>query len=68
MDGKEIRALRLRLGMSQSEFADKFHVQVGTVSSWELGKSRPKWWTRKELRIALYAQELREAAQNAQKT
>ena len=35
MNGEEIRALRLRLGMTQFEFAQAVGVQVSTVSTWE---------------------------------
>ena len=35
MTGDEIKALRLRLGMNQLEFAVAVGVQVSTVSTWE---------------------------------
>ena len=35
MNGEEIRALRLRLGMTQFEFAQAVGAQVSTVSTWE---------------------------------
>jgi transcriptional regulator with XRE-family HTH domain len=36
-----VRRARLRLGMTQAEFAEQFDVDVGTVSRWEHGKLRP---------------------------
>lgn len=40
--GKDIMELRLALGETQKQFAARFNVAQATVSSWELGKDRPK--------------------------
>jgi len=37
----EIRALRLRLGLSRAEFAVRVGVAYHTICSWEQGKSKP---------------------------
>ncbi|MGH7043267.1 MAG: helix-turn-helix domain-containing protein [Acetobacteraceae bacterium] len=35
------RAVRLRLGISQAEFAARFHVPVGTLRDWEQNRKQP---------------------------
>lgn len=37
----DARDLRLRLGLSQNEFAEKFGFSVGVLRDWEQGRSRP---------------------------
>ena len=37
----EIRNLRLSTGLSQSQFASKFNIPVGTISHWEQGVRNP---------------------------
>jgi putative transcriptional regulator len=37
----EVRAVRRRLGLSQSEFAAKFGFQPATLKNWEQGRTRP---------------------------
>jgi putative transcriptional regulator len=36
-----VRALRLRLNMTQEEFAARFHLPLGTIRDWEQGVHRP---------------------------
>lgn len=38
---KRLKILRIELGMSQSEFADKFHFGVRGLQSWEQGRVEP---------------------------
>jgi putative transcriptional regulator len=38
---KQIRVTRDRLGMSQSQFAEAFHLNVRTLQAWEIGNGRP---------------------------
>jgi putative transcriptional regulator len=38
---KEIRATRERLGMSQSQFAEAFHLNLRTLQAWEIGNGKP---------------------------
>src|SRR5579859_3413817 len=42
----DIRTVRRRLGLSQSEFAAKFGLQPATVKNWEQGRTRPDGPTR----------------------
>lgn len=37
----DVRALRRRLGVSQSEFAARFGFQPATLRNWEQGRTRP---------------------------
>lgn len=37
----DVRALRRKLGLSQSAFAAKFGFQPATVKNWEQGRTRP---------------------------
>ena len=41
MDSKEIKDIRIRLGLTQKEMASRVKVDAGTVSRWELGKQKP---------------------------
>lgn len=38
----DVRALREQLGMTQSEFAERFGFSVGAVRNWEQGLRRPE--------------------------
>ncbi|TCO71562.1 helix-turn-helix domain-containing protein [Rhodovulum euryhalinum] len=42
MDGKTIRHMRRRLGVTQRQLADRLDVDQGTVSRWERGVERPR--------------------------
>ena len=37
-----IRATRLRLGLTQEQFARELGVTLSTVSRWETGRARPR--------------------------
>lgn len=37
----DVRAVRKRLGLSQTSFAAKFGFQISTVRNWEQGRTRP---------------------------
>jgi putative transcriptional regulator len=37
----DVRGVRRRLGLSQSEFASKFGFQTATLRNWEQGRTRP---------------------------
>jgi transcriptional regulator with XRE-family HTH domain len=37
MTGKEVRTLRLKLGLTQAELAEKVGVARNTVTRWEMG-------------------------------
>ncbi len=36
-----VRTLRTRLSLSQTAFAARFHIPVGTLRDWEQGRRRP---------------------------
>ena len=40
-DGKEIRDIRMKAGMTQSVFASYMGVSIKTVEAWEGGRSHP---------------------------
>ena len=42
LDAQEIRALRLREGVSQAVFARYLNVTIGLVSQWERGEKHPQ--------------------------
>jgi putative transcriptional regulator len=48
----DIKAIRLRLGKSQSEFAMMIGVSVGTLQNWEQGRRYPEGPARALLKIA----------------
>src|SRR6202162_1473737 len=37
----QVRVIRRALGLSQEEFAARFHIPVGTLRDWEQGRSEP---------------------------
>jgi DNA-binding transcriptional regulator YiaG len=37
----DIRALRIRLGLTQAQFAERLGVHKVSISAWEMGKRRP---------------------------
>lgn len=41
MIGKNIRTIRERRGLTQSDLADKLQISDKTVSSWEVGRTEP---------------------------
>ena len=48
----DVRAVRQRLGKSQSEFARMIGVSVATLQNWEQGRRRPEGPARALLRVA----------------
>jgi putative transcriptional regulator len=36
-----VKRLRWKLGLSQAEFAERFHIAVGTVRDWEQRRTEP---------------------------
>lgn len=61
MTPNELREARLRLGLTQAQFADALHVWTNTVSRWELG-TRP---VPRSLFLALEALQARDAKEPA---
>jgi putative transcriptional regulator len=48
----DVKAVRLRLRMSQSEFARMIGVSVSTLQNWEQGRRRPEGPARALLKVA----------------
>jgi putative transcriptional regulator len=48
----DVKAVRRRLGKSQSEFAQMIGVSVSTLQNWEQGRRRPEGPARALLRVA----------------
>ena len=40
-----IREMRQAIGLSQSAFAEKFHIKVDTLRMWEYGQNKPTSYT-----------------------
>jgi putative transcriptional regulator len=36
-----VKRLRIKLGLSQTEFAERFHIPIGTLRDWEQHRSDP---------------------------
>lgn len=48
----DVKAIRLRLGKSQTEFAEMIGVSVSTLQNWEQGRRHPEGPARALLRVA----------------
>ena len=48
----DVKAIRQRLGKSQSEFASMIGVSISTLQNWEQGRRRPEGPARALLRVA----------------
>jgi putative transcriptional regulator len=48
----DVKAIRLRLGKSQSEFARMIGVSLATLQNWEQGRRRPEGPARALLKVA----------------
>ncbi|HZK90938.1 MAG TPA: helix-turn-helix domain-containing protein [Stellaceae bacterium] len=46
-----LRTLRERLGLTQNAFAERFHIALETLCSWEEGRSAPAETERAYLRV-----------------
>ncbi|HYB55936.1 MAG TPA: helix-turn-helix domain-containing protein [Alphaproteobacteria bacterium] len=47
----DVKAIRRRLGMSQSQFARRFGFSIGTLQNWERGHRRPEGAARALLKV-----------------
>lgn len=57
------REIRVKLKLSQTEFAEKFDLSVGTVRDWDRGRRQLDRGTQALLRAIEYAPEMVEEAQ-----
>lgn len=55
---EDVKAIRSKLGLSQSEFALMIGVSVATLQNWEQGRRRPEGPARALLRVAAFDPEL----------
>lgn len=51
VEAREIKALRVRLGLTQSQMADRLGVHLNTYQQWEYGRRKPRRPTLKLLEI-----------------
>ena len=58
----DVKAIRQRLGKSQSEFAHMIGVSVSTLQNWEQGRRQPVGPARALLRVAAESPEVVSAA------
>jgi putative transcriptional regulator len=47
----QVPVIRRALGLSQEEFAARFHIPLGTLRDWEQGRKEPDAATRAYLRV-----------------
>jgi putative transcriptional regulator len=47
----QVRVMRRALGLTQEEFATRFHIPLGTLRDWEQGKSEPDTCARAYLKV-----------------
>jgi putative transcriptional regulator len=47
----QVRVMRKALGLTQEEFAARFHIPLGTLRDWEQGKSEPDTCARAYLKV-----------------
>src|ERR1700724_3026176 len=47
----QVRIIRRALGLSQEEFAARFHIPLGTLRDWEQGRKEPDTAARAYLRV-----------------
>jgi putative transcriptional regulator len=46
-----VKTLRRALGLTQDQFAVRYHIPIGTLRDWEQGRSEPDQPTRAYLQI-----------------
>jgi putative transcriptional regulator len=51
VEASEIRAVRVRSGMTQRQFAAAFGIGLGTLQKWERGERRPSGAAKSLLRV-----------------
>lgn len=52
-----IKQLRESTGLSQSKFAEKFHIPIGTLQHWEQGVRKPPEYVMYMINIILIKEE-----------
>ena len=59
MVNQKIKDLRLKMGLSQEDFAHLIGVKLQSVSRWELGKGNPGLQAKREIKKIISTQEQR---------
>ena len=59
------KIIRRALGLSQEEFAARFHIPIGTLRDWEQGRAEPDQAARAYLTVIAKAPEVVREALNA---
>jgi putative transcriptional regulator len=47
----QVRVIRRALGLSQDEFAARYHIPIGTLRDWEQGRAMPDQAARAYLKV-----------------
>jgi putative transcriptional regulator len=47
----QVKIIRRALGLTQEEFAEQFHIPIGTLRDWEQGRSSPDTAAEAYLRV-----------------
>jgi putative transcriptional regulator len=47
----QVKVMRRALHLTQEEFAQRFHIPLGTLRDWEQGKTQPDQTARAYLRV-----------------
>lgn len=64
-----VKTMRRALGITQEEFASRYHVPLGTLRDWEQGRTEPDQPTRAYLTVIAHDPEgVRRALQHSQPT
>jgi putative transcriptional regulator len=61
-----VRTMRRALGMTQEEFATRYHIPLGTLRDWEQGRTEPDQPARAYLRVIAIDPEAVQRALDAQ--
>lgn len=60
-----VKELRVRLGLSQAQFAERFAIPIGTLRDWENGRRQPEGAALALIRVISYAPDVVEKALDA---
>jgi len=64
-----VKTMRRALGITQEEFASRYHVPLGTLRDWEQGRTEPDQPTKAYLTVIAHDPEgVRQALENARPT
>jgi putative transcriptional regulator len=62
LEGRRLRWLRQRLGLSQAEFAERYSIPVANIRQYEIGRTMPPPAVRAYLKVILEEPEITAAA------